>query len=191
MVIIMKADCQKREIGEVLGAIRQRELKPRMICPAPRVVIGVVEDMDAGLVQELKGMLSHMDGVENIETFGPSWKLVSRNFRQEGTIIQVGSKKIGNGSPVVMAGPCAVESRESVIEIAQAGKDLQIKLRDQAPTFDPTTVPTPDVSVPLGQQPYSGMGVHMMRSFTDELRYRVTDEGENELILVKFDAIQT
>jgi serine/threonine-protein kinase RsbW len=78
-----------------------------------------------------------------------------------------------------------------VIEIAQAGKDLQIKLRDQAPTFDPTTVPTPDVSVPLGQQPYSGMGVHMMRSFTDELRYRVTDEGENELILVKFDAIQT
>lgn len=78
-----------------------------------------------------------------------------------------------------------------VIEIAQAGKDLQIKLRDQAPTFDPTTVPTPDVSVPLGQRPYGGMGIHMMRAFTDELRYQVTDEGENELVLVKYEAIQT
>lgn len=78
-----------------------------------------------------------------------------------------------------------------VIEIAQAGKDLQIKLRDQAPTFDPTTVPTPDVSVPLGQRPYGGMGIHMMRAFTDDLRYQVTDEGENELVLVKYEAIQT
>ena len=78
-----------------------------------------------------------------------------------------------------------------VIEIAQAGKDLQIKLRDQAPSFDPTIVPTPDVSVPLGQRPYGGMGIHMMRAFTDELRYQVTDEGENELVLVKYEAIQT
>lgn len=77
------------------------------------------------------------------------------------------------------------------IEFAFAGNDLQIRLFDQAPSFDPTTVPTPDVSIPLGQRPYGGMGVHMMRSFTDELRYRVTDEGENELVLVKFDAVQT
>lgn len=78
-----------------------------------------------------------------------------------------------------------------VIEVAQAGKDLLIRLRDQALSFDPTTVPTPDVSVPLGQRPYGGMGIHMMRSFTDELRYRVTDEGENELVFVKYDVIQT
>jgi serine/threonine-protein kinase RsbW len=77
------------------------------------------------------------------------------------------------------------------IELVRAGSNLQIKLLDRAPIFDPTTVPTPDVSIPLDQRPYGGMGTHMMRSFTDELRYRITDEGENELVLVKFDAIQT
>lgn len=76
------------------------------------------------------------------------------------------------------------------IEFAQAGCDLQIKLLDRAPSFDPTSVPTPDVNIPLGQRPYGGLGIHMMRSFADELRYRLTDEGENELVLVKFDAIE-
>lgn len=77
------------------------------------------------------------------------------------------------------------------VEFARTGNDLQIRLRDQAPNFDPTTVPTPDVSVPLGLRPYGGMGIHMMRSFADELRYRVTDEGENELVFLKCNAIQT
>jgi anti-sigma regulatory factor (Ser/Thr protein kinase) len=77
------------------------------------------------------------------------------------------------------------------VEFALVGDDLKIRLLDQAPIFDPTTAPTPDVSIPLGQRPYGGLGIHMMRSFADELRYRVTDEDENELVLVKFDAIQT
>lgn len=76
-----------------------------------------------------------------------------------------------------------------IINVAQVGDDLQIKLRDQAPTFDPTTVPIPDTNLPLGRRSPGGMGIHMMRSFTDELRYRVTAGGENELVLVKYDAL--
>jgi 3-deoxy-7-phosphoheptulonate synthase len=57
-----------------------------------------------------------------VEAFGSSWKLVSRDFMKHGTRIKVGPYTIGNGKPVVMAGPCAVESREGIIEIAKAVK---------------------------------------------------------------------
>lgn len=65
---------------------------------------------------------------------------------------------------------------------------LLIELLDEAPLFDPTTVPTPDISVPLAQRPFGGMGVHMMREFVDELRYQVAADGRNQLTLVKHDA---
>jgi len=120
MVIVMSEDCRKKEVGGVLAAIRGHGLQPRIISPAPRVVVGVVEDMDEHLVEELRVKVSPMRGVEGIETFGTSWKLVSRSFRPERTVIRVGAKTIGGSKAVVMAGPCAVESRESIIEIAKA-----------------------------------------------------------------------
>ena len=60
-----------------------------------------------------------MEGVEDIESFESSWKLVSRSFRAETTAIKVGKRTIGNGEVVVMAGPCAVESREGLLETAK------------------------------------------------------------------------
>jgi 3-deoxy-7-phosphoheptulonate synthase len=122
MVIIMKEDCQKKEVGEVLAALRARGIEPRMISPAPNVIIGVVEDVDVSLVAELKEIVFQMGGVEGIETFGTSWKLVSRDFRSERTTIEVGSRVIGGKDLAIMAGPCAVESRESIIEIAKGVK---------------------------------------------------------------------
>ncbi|MEW6352201.1 MAG: 3-deoxy-7-phosphoheptulonate synthase [Thermodesulfobacteriota bacterium] len=122
MVIIMREDCLKKEIGVVLEAIRSHELVPRMISPAPRVVIGVVEDMDSRVAAELKTTLAQLPGVEEIMEYGTSWKLVSRSFRPERTSINVRGTMVGDGSVVVMAGPCAVESRESILGIAREVK---------------------------------------------------------------------
>jgi serine/threonine-protein kinase RsbW len=61
---------------------------------------------------------------------------------------------------------------------------LVVSLQDQSPPFDPTSVPAPDVSLPLAQRPLGGMGVHLMRQFTDELIYQPTADG-NQLILIK------
>ncbi len=122
MVITMKEDCQKKEVGEVLAVLRSHGLEPRIISPGPRVVIGVVEDVAQGLVANLTSIFSQKPGIEGIETFGTSWKLVSRSFRPDRTTIEVGSRVIGGKDIAVMAGPCAVESRENIIEIAQAIK---------------------------------------------------------------------
>ena len=74
------------------------------------------------------------------------------------------------------------------IDVSYNGADLVIKLRDQAPQFDPLTYPEPDITMPLEKRPFGRMGIHVMRRFTDRLSYRVAGDGSNELTLIKHDA---
>lgn len=77
--------------------------------------------------------------------------------------------------------------QNGMIEVAVEKQDgvLIVCLRDQAPLFDQTSVPTPDIAAPLHQRAIGGMGVHMMRHLTDDLHYQVTAAGENQLTLAK------
>ncbi len=71
------------------------------------------------------------------------------------------------------------------VEIVQEGDTLIAHLRDQAPAFDPTTVPSPDLGAPFEKRMKGGLGVYLARSFTDAMMYRRTAEGWNELTLLK------
>lgn len=71
------------------------------------------------------------------------------------------------------------------IEIWGEGDAFVVRLRDQAPPFDPTTLPEPDLSLSLEERPFGGLGVFLIKQFMDEMRYRVTPQGGNELTLVK------
>jgi serine/threonine-protein kinase RsbW len=62
---------------------------------------------------------------------------------------------------------------------------IKVTLLDTCHSFDPTTVSTPDTSLPLAERPFGGMGVHLMREFCDEVTYRRTKQNENELTLLK------
>lgn len=74
------------------------------------------------------------------------------------------------------------------IEVKQHNNDLWLCLRDKAPLFNPLTVPTPDTALPLEERGKGGMGIHMMRNFTDDFHYHITDTQQNEVILIKKDA---
>jgi len=71
------------------------------------------------------------------------------------------------------------------IEVIQEGNVLVVRLRDQAPLFDPTRAPPSDVTLPLERRPFGGLGIHLTRRFTDSVTYRITSEGGNELTLRK------
>jgi phosphoserine phosphatase RsbU/P len=76
---------------------------------------------------------------------------------------------------------------EGEIEIdveAEAGA-LRVRFRDHAPPFDPTRVPPRDVDRALAQGQPGGMGIDLIRRVTDEMTYRQTPQGENELTLVR------
>jgi serine/threonine-protein kinase RsbW len=76
------------------------------------------------------------------------------------------------------------------IDIRREGQAIAVHLRDQAPLFDPTSVPPPDLSLPLDQRPLGKMGLYLVRDTMDDLVYRVTPQGGNELILLKRQAIK-
>jgi anti-sigma regulatory factor (Ser/Thr protein kinase) len=74
---------------------------------------------------------------------------------------------------------------EGQIEVElQANKEtLVVRLCDDAPAFDPTSIPAPDLDLPWHLRRPGGLGVHLMREFVDRLSYRRTDAGQNELTL--------
>jgi len=67
--------------------------------------------------------LDAMHGVETTVAISKSYKLASREFHPAATVVDIRGIKIGDGTPVVMAGPCAVESREQLLETAQLVKE--------------------------------------------------------------------
>jgi serine/threonine-protein kinase RsbW len=71
------------------------------------------------------------------------------------------------------------------IEVRRKGGFLEVDVRDHAPAFDPTTVPAPDLTLPLDQRPYGGLGIFLIRKLVDKVIYRITAQGGNELTLVK------
>jgi len=70
------------------------------------------------------------------------------------------------------------------VEVDRFGSSLIVRLRDQAPPFDPTQLRAPDITSSLDKRPLGGLGVFLTRELVDAVTYQHTKEG-NELTLVK------
>jgi len=115
MIVVMKAGTTRAEIDRVLGRIHALDLEANVSRGVQRTVIGVI-----GSEEKLARLdLSATPGIEKIMRVLKPFKLASREFHPEDTVIDVGGLKIGGGNFVVMAGPCAVESRERLFETAR------------------------------------------------------------------------
>jgi serine/threonine-protein kinase RsbW len=75
------------------------------------------------------------------------------------------------------------------IEIGHNQSDLIIILRDGAPNYDPTTAPIPEIDVPLEERPIRGLGVYIVRKTMDEFTYKIDDEGNNQVMIIKNDVL--
>lgn len=75
------------------------------------------------------------------------------------------------------------------IEILRQGGDLVIRIRDEAPFFDPTQVPPPDFSIPLEERPPGGWGIYLSRQIMDRFTHRELAGGGNEITLIMENVI--
>lgn len=118
MVIIMTPEATQENISEVIKAIEGAGLEAKIMEGAQQKIVGVIGDK----TKLASVAIGAMQGVEHSVEISKSYKLASREFHPADTIIDVGGIKIGGDEPVVMAGPCAVESLEQLLEAAEIVK---------------------------------------------------------------------
>jgi 3-deoxy-7-phosphoheptulonate synthase len=117
MIIVLKPDATKKQIQHLMERIKQLGLKPMVSKGTERTIIGVIGPEDALRVQPLEVI----PGVEKVMAVLKPYKLVSREFKPEPSVIDVGGGvAIGGKAVVLMAGPCSVENREMLFETARA-----------------------------------------------------------------------
>jgi 3-deoxy-7-phosphoheptulonate synthase len=136
MLVVMKQHAAEDEISAVVEKIRSLGLTPHPIPGAQRVAIGITGnkgDLDPAQFETMPGVA---DAIRVSQPF----KLVSREVKEEDTVIDVGGVPLGGDALAIMAGPCSVESREQILEVAHAVKAAGARfLRGGA--FKPRTSP--------------------------------------------------
>ena len=116
MLIVMQRSASKDQVNNVVKAIESRQYQARPLPGGERVAIGVL--YNKGAVDA--SMFSGMPGVKEIIPVTRPYKLVSRELTSENTIINVRDIKIGGDNFVIMAGPCAIESYDQAMTIAES-----------------------------------------------------------------------
>ncbi len=119
MIVVMNANCSEENIDAVKNRLTTLGLAAHLSRGEDRVIVGVV----GKTYPDLKSNLEYMEGVIEVVTVSSPFKLPSRDFHPEDTVIRVGDVEIGGEEPVVMAGPCAVESWDQLLETALGVKD--------------------------------------------------------------------
>ena len=112
MLVVMKPHATQAEVAAVADRIRGMGFTPHPIPGAQRVAIGVTGNKGGIEVEQFQTMPGVADAIRVSQPF----KLVSREVKEEDTVIDVGGVPLGGKAIVVMAGPCSVESREQLLE---------------------------------------------------------------------------
>ena len=140
MIIVLKPGVSQEEIDHVVQKIKEYGLTPHISKGKERIIIGAIGDERR--LQSLP--LSIFPGVDKTLPILSPYKLVSREFQQEDTLVAVGPEradlKIGGKRLHVMAGPCAVESLERLMTVAEAVRDAGATIL-RGGAFKPRTSP--------------------------------------------------
>ncbi|MCC5464812.1 3-deoxy-7-phosphoheptulonate synthase [Pelosinus baikalensis] len=114
MITVMGPEATQEQVHVIMNKLTALGLKVHLSEGATRTIIGIIGNKQ--LIAQLS--IEAMDGVEKTVSVTVDYKLVSREFKQDDTIVDVGGILIGGNHLAVMAGPCAVESREQLLQSA-------------------------------------------------------------------------
>ncbi len=118
MIVVLNRDSTKENLDSIQKRIEGHGLRAQISTGVERTVVGVL----GSIPSEFKDEMELMPGVAEVVLISKPYKLASREFHPEGSIIRVGNAVIGGPDPVVMAGPCSVEDEEQMVATAKAVK---------------------------------------------------------------------
>src|SRR3990170_2483274 len=151
MFVAMSVTASEADILGVKSHILAEGLTPYEHWGTERLVIAIVGEIGARR-EVLQDRLSGLPGVDAIPPISRPFKLTSREFHPENTVIRVLGAVVGDGSLTVMAGPCSVESRDQLLETAVAVKAAGATIL-RGGAFKPRTSP----------YAFQGLGVEALR----------------------------
>ena len=120
MIIVMQQHADPKHIEAVVKRVEDLGYKVHLSRGEARTIVGIIGAEEHKLHE---GTFEAMDGVEKTMRVMQPYKVASRDFSHEDTVINVNGVKIGGTQVVVMAGPCSVESRTIILETAHAVKE--------------------------------------------------------------------
>ena len=164
MVVVMQERASDAQIQSVIAKLIEMGFDVHRSTGALRTVLGAV----GGSRQFDTALLEVLDGVQEVHRITEPYKLASRTFKPDNTVITIGDVRIGGDEVIVMAGPCSAESEEQVETAAAAVRRAGAKvLRGGA--FKPR-------SSPYSFQGLGEEGLRMLRSSTDRHNLKLITE---------------
>ncbi|HWK08553.1 MAG TPA: 3-deoxy-7-phosphoheptulonate synthase [Vicinamibacterales bacterium] len=164
MVVVMQERASDEQVQKVIAKLIEMGFDVHRSTGALRTVLGAV----GGARQFDTRLIEVLDGVQEVHRITEPYKLASRTFKQEDTIITIGDLRIGGDEVIVMAGPCSAESEEQVEATAAAVKRAGANaLRGGA--FNPR-------SSPYSFQGLGEEGLRLLRSAADRHNLKLVSE---------------
>jgi len=182
MVVVMQERASDEQVQKVIAKLIEMGFDVHRSTGALKVVLGAV----GGARQFDTRLIEVLDGVQEVHRITEPYKLASRTFKQDNTVIALGDLRIGGDEVIVIAGPCSAESEEQVEATAAAVKRAGAKaLRGGA--FKPR-------SSPYSFQGLGEDGLRLLRSAADrhnlKLVSEVMDISQLELMERYVDVLQ-
>jgi 3-deoxy-7-phosphoheptulonate synthase len=163
MVVVMEERATEAQIEKVVATLVEQGMDVHRSTGVNRSVLGVVgaHRVDPALIQV-------MDGVHEVLRITEPYKLASRTFKPEGTVVTIDDVRIGGDEVVVMAGPCSAENEEQVFTSAAAVKKAGAKIF-RGGAFKPR-------SSPYSFQGLGEEGLRMLREAADHEHMKLVSE---------------
>lgn len=186
MIIAMKADATPEEIQGVIDKVIQAGMQALNLPGGDRTVIGVASSIPPDMREPLTELMLSLPGVDHAAQVSRTYKLASREFHAADTVVDVREVKVGGREVVVMAGPCAIESRDQLLSAAKTIRKAGGRvLRGGA--FKPRTSP-------YSFQGLGPEGLKILKEVAEETGLatitEVPDQHDVELIIEHSDVLQ-
>ncbi len=137
MILVIKNDISEEQYNHIIEKIKQLGFTPHISKGVKKTVIGLIGEQ----AEKYKEIFESMEGVEHISEIEKPFKLASREFKEENTIVKINEQvEIGGKKVIVIAGPCAIESKQQIFGIAELAKKAGAHLI-RGGAFKPRTSP--------------------------------------------------
>ena len=123
MLIVMSLNAPREDIESVKEKIKLLQCTPHEIPGATKLAIGITGPTDLLVREEFRILPS----VEDVVRVSKKYKLVSRMMKNEDTVININGNRIGGEELLIIAGPCSVESKDQMFDIAGRLKEMGVK----------------------------------------------------------------